>query len=143
MLRVHRSATSIGLLCASILLVASAPVQALDDDTPPTFAGLKSAFTCIPGPGGGKGITSSYRLTWEAATDNVTPSSEIVYKIYRATTSGGENFSRATYSTRGVTSFETPKLPSTKTFFFVVRARDRAGNIDSNTVEREGENLCE
>jgi hypothetical protein len=35
-----------------------------------------------------------------------------------------------------------PKLPSTETFYFVVRARDGAGNEDSNTVEREGLNLC-
>jgi hypothetical protein len=144
MLRLRRSATLIGLLCASVLLLSGAPVQALDDDTPPTFAGLQSAYTCIPGPGPVKGERTSYHLMWEAATDDVTPSSQIVYLIYRATTRGGENFSRPTYRTApGVTSFETPKLLATKTFYFVVRARDRAGNIDSNAVEREGQNLCE
>jgi hypothetical protein len=30
-------------------------------------------------------------------------------------------------------SFDTPKLPSAETFYFVVRPRDRAGNEDSNT----------
>ena len=142
MLRVLRYATSVGLLCASVSLVAIAPVQAMDD-TPPTFAGLQSAVTCIPGPIRLNGKTS-YQLTWEPATDNLTPSNEIVYKIYQATTSGGENFSKATYTTKpGVTSFNTPRLSEVKTFYFVVRARDRAGNEDSNTVEKEGQNLCE
>jgi hypothetical protein len=143
MLRVVRCVTSVGLLCASVSLVAIAPVQAMDDDTPPTFAGLQSAFTCIPGPIRLNGKTS-YHLTWEPATDNVTPSSEIVYKIYQATTSRGENFSKATYTTKpGVTSFNTPRLSEVTTLYFVVRARDRAGNEDSNTVEKEGQNLCE
>jgi hypothetical protein len=26
--------------------------------------------------------------------------------------------------------------------YFVVRARDRGGNIERNTVERQGQNLC-
>jgi hypothetical protein len=33
-------------------------------------------------------------------------------------------------------------LPTDVTFYFVVRARDQLGNRDSNTVEREGQNLC-
>jgi hypothetical protein len=112
------------------------------DQTPPTFAGIKSATTCIPGPVRLSGRTS-YHLSWEPATDNVTPPSEIVYKIYQATMPGGENFSKATYTTKpGVTSFNTPRLSEVKTFYFVVRARDRAGNEDANTVEKEGQNLC-
>ena len=112
------------------------------DHTPPTFAGLKSATTCIPGPIGG-GRTTSYHLSWDPATDDVTPSSEIVYDVYQATTSGGENFATPTYTTPpGATSFDTPQLPTDKYFYFVVRARDQAGNRDSNLVEREGANLC-
>ena len=66
-----------------------------------------------------------------------------MYDIYQATTAGGEDFSKPTYTThRGYTSFDTPPLPTDETFFFVVRARDLAGNRDSNTVEREGLNLC-
>ena len=33
-------------------------------------------------------------------------------------------------------------LPADETFYFVVRARDRAGNRDSNPVERQGVNMC-
>jgi hypothetical protein len=113
------------------------------DRTPPKFAGLKSATTCIPGPIGG-GRTTSYHLSWDRATDDVTLSSEIVYDVYQATTPGGEDFSVPTYRTPpGATSFDTPQLPTDETFYFVVRARDQAGNRDSNTVERQGVNLCD
>ena len=145
--RRRRSAAIVSLRLSivgvAVLLVAGAPAQARrQDPVPPKFAGLKSATTCIPGPIGPP-RTSSYHLTWEAATDNVTPSSKIVYNVYQATTAGGEDFSKPTYTTApGVTSFDTPQLPSEKYFYFVVRARDNAGNEDSNTIERQGQNLC-
>lgn len=108
----------------------------------PIFAGLKSATTCIPGPMT-VGETTSYYLQWEAATDRGTPSSKIVYNVYQSTKPGGEDFSTPTYTTAaGATSFETPKLPVENTYYFVVRARDTQGNEDSNTVEREGQNVC-
>jgi hypothetical protein len=124
-------------------LVTSPPAAAKwRDHTPPTFAGLKSATTCIPGPIG-PGRTSRYHLRWNPATDNLTPSSKIVYDVYRAPRSGGEDFSKPSYTTPpGATSFDTPPLPADKHFYFVVRARDRAGNRDSNKVERRGVNLC-
>ncbi len=56
---------------------------------------------------------------------------------------GEEDFSAPTYTTRrGVTTFDTPPLATDEYFYFVVRARDRAGNEESNTVEQEGQNLC-
>jgi hypothetical protein len=114
---------------------------AAPDRTPPTFAGLRSATTCIPGPIGGQ--SAGYRLSWDAATDDITPSTKIVYDIYQATMPGGEDFASATYTTRrGATAFTTPPLPADKLFYFVVRARDRAGNRDSNEIERAGVNLC-
>ena len=114
---------------------------ATPDRTPPTFAGLESATTCIPGPIGGQ--TASYRLSWDPATDGVTPSRKIVYDVYQASEPGDEDFSSATYTTsRGATSFTTQPLPADESFYFVVRARDRAGNRDANQVERQGVNLC-
>jgi hypothetical protein len=130
------------LLATALFLFASPSALARRDTTPPTFAGLKSATTCVPGPIGG-GRTTSYHLSWDPATDNRTPSSQIVYDVYQASTAGGEDFSAPTYTTpAGATSFDTPPLPTDKTFYFVVRARDRAGNSDSNKVERQGQNLC-
>lgn len=38
---------------------------------------------------------------------------------------------------------EHPPSATDEYFYFVVRARDRAGNEDSNKIEREGQNLCE
>src|SRR5467141_1992217 len=103
------------LLGAVVLLVISPPAEALrKDGIPPIFDGLKSATTCIPGPIY-EGRTTSYHLSWDPPTDT-TPA--------------------------GATSFDTPLLPADKTFYFVVRARDQAGNSDSNTVERQGVNLC-
>jgi hypothetical protein len=85
----------------------------------------------------------SYNLTWDAATDDVTPSSKIVYDVYTSTTSGGEQFSRPSWTAAvGATSFRTPAVSADTSSYFVVRARDRAGNEDRNKVERRGVNLC-
>ena len=125
-----------------LVVLEGTPAFAREDTIPPAFAGLKSATTCVPGPIGG-GRMTSYRLSWDAATDNRTPPSRIVYDVYQATAPGAEDFSVPTYTTRpGATSFATPELPAEQTFYFVVRARDRAGNSDSNKVERQGQNLC-
>ena len=130
------------LLVATVGLFASSSALAKKDSTPPQFSGLNSATTCIPGPIGG-GTTTSYRLSWEPATDNRTPRGQIVYDVYQATASGGEDFSAPTYTTGGGASFlVTPPLPAEQTFYFVVRARDKAGNSDSNKTERQGVNLC-
>ena len=112
------------------------------DRTPPVFAGIESASACTPGPQK-PGETTPFTLTWMAATDNVTPSSQIVYDVYESTTAGAENFSTPTWTTpAGATIFRTPGLPSHGTFYFVVRARDQAGNEDRNTVEVRGSDPC-
>jgi hypothetical protein len=54
---------------------ASTQAVQIIDRTPPTFAGLQRATTCIPGPVGGGTRSSLYSLRWVAATDDVTPSS--------------------------------------------------------------------
>ena len=141
-----RLATALGLVllvAAVVTSAVSAPAEARRrDNIPPTFDGLKSAITCIPGPVGGN-RSASYNLSWDPASDNVTPQKRMVYDVYQAETSGGEDFSTPTYTTPpGATSFATPQLPGDRYFYFVVRARDQAGNSDSNKVERQGQNLC-
>jgi hypothetical protein len=108
----------------------------------PTFAGLVSATTC-PSPRPVRPDLlprgSSYTLTWAAATDPVTPSSQLVYEIFVATAPGAENYATPTYTTApGATSFVTPLSQDQGTRYFVVRARNAAGREDSNTVERAG-----
>jgi hypothetical protein len=129
------------LVAAAFIVLGPWAAPNRQDLTPPTFAGLVSATACVPGPIGGR--TTSYTLRWDAATDNLTPSRRIVYDVYQAAAPGGEEFSTPTYTTRaGATSFATPELPADKAVYFVVRARDKAGNSDLNTVERQGQNLC-
>jgi hypothetical protein len=112
------------------------------DRTAPKFDGLEAATTCIPGPIGPP-HSSSYSLRWSAASDDQTPADQIVYDVYQATEAGGESFAAPTYTTApGAVSFTTPPLSSDKTWYFVVRARDSAGNRDSNRRERDGQNLC-
>jgi len=112
------------------------------DTTAPRFAGLERAFACTPGPQR-PGQTTPYTLSWTAASDNQTPSSQLVYEVYYATHSGAEDFHTPSWTTTpGVTSFRTPGLPSHGAAYFVVRARDRAGNEDHNTVERRGTDPC-
>lgn len=106
----------------------------------PSFAGLVSAIrTCppiqpaiIPMPIPEPDVT----LSWQAATDPNTPSSQIVYEIFYSAASGGENYSNPSWTTGpGATHF-TVELNSFANAFFVVRARDKAGNEDHNTIQR-------
>jgi hypothetical protein len=131
-----------GVLCPAYAIILrkfghfTLHVSSPGDHSPPRFAGLKSAFACTPGPQR-PGQTTPVTLTWNAATDDQTPSSGIVYDIFMTSTSGAEDYRRPTWTTSpGVTSYRTPGVPSHGTFYFVVRARDRAGNEDGNTVER-------
>jgi hypothetical protein len=111
------------------------------DMAPPRFAGLQSAFACTPGPQA-PGKKTPFHLTWTAAADDRTPSAQIMYDVYMSAVSGAEDFSKPTWTTPPGATFQTPGLPSHGTFFFVVRARDRAGNEDANRSERRGIDAC-
>ncbi len=98
------------------------------DTTPPVFAGLASATSTSP---------TTITLGWTAATDDVTPQSQLVYDIFQASASGGESYAGPTYTTSaGQTSYTVTGLLPQQTRYFVVRARDQAGNEASNTVEK-------
>jgi hypothetical protein len=112
------------------------------DHVAPRFAGLASASACTPGPQR-PGQTTPFSLTWKAASDNVTPQNKLVYDVFEATQPGAEDYGRASWTTApGATSFRTPGLPSHGLFYFVVRARDQAGNEDGNKIERRGVDPC-
>jgi CARDB len=116
---------------------------ALGDRRSPKFAGLERATTCIPGPATEPPISSRYGLQWQAASDDTTPATKLAYDIYQSTTPGAENLNKATYTSEpGAMSFTTPPLPADAAYYFIVRARDEAGNRDANRVERVGMNLC-
>jgi len=118
------------------------PVPTSGDTTPPSFGGLQRAFACTPGPQR-PGQTTPFNLGWQPASDDVTPGAQIVYDIYLASMPGGEDFNKPTWTTpAGVTSYVTPGLPSHGTYYFIVRARDAAGNRDANRVELHGVDPC-
>jgi hypothetical protein len=98
------------------------------DTQAPTFAGLQTASATGPG---------TIQLSWNAASDNVSNSSQIVYNVYRATSPGGFNFASPTYtSTAGATTFQATGLQPSTLYYFVVRAQDTAGNEDTNSVSK-------
>ena len=93
------------------------------DTTPPVFAGASAATA---GP-------SSITLSWAPATDDVTPTSDIVYAIYQASSPGGEDLGApAVVTPPGATSWAVGPLPPSTTFYFVVLAFDRAHNDDGH-----------
>ena len=103
------------------------PVTNPADTIPPTFAGLH--FTSVIS-------ISTTTLDWDPATDNVSQPANITYLIYQSTTPGGEVFTAPTYTApAGATSFGVTNLIPGTTYYFVVRAMDQAGNIDTNTAE--------
>lgn len=106
----------------------SATTQASGDVTPPVFAGLATADAMSD---------TQILLTWADATDNVTSTANMVYLVYQSTTSGGHSFTTPTYTTSaGLTAYTVGGLTAGTTYYFVVRARDEAGNNDTNTVQR-------
>jgi hypothetical protein len=112
------------------------------DVSPPNFAGLGTAFSCTPGPQR-PGETTPYNLSWKPASDDTTATAAIVYDIYYATRAGGEDFAKPSWTTPpGAISFRTPGLPSHGSAYFIVRARDAAGNEDRNSHEVAGIDPC-
>jgi len=112
------------------------------DVTPPVFAGLQRAFACTPGPRR-PGETTPFSLSWQPASDDETATAGIVYDVYFANRPGGEDFAQPTWTTApGATGFRTPGLPSQASAYFVVRARDAAGNEDRNSREVAGVDPC-
>jgi hypothetical protein len=97
------------------------------DKTPPVFAGATNATATS---------LTTIRVTWRPASDDVTPASRILYDVYSSLSSGHESFaSPTTTSAPGAFSVDVGGLLPLTTYFFVVRARDQAGNSDANTVE--------
>ncbi len=106
----------------------SATTLSPPDTTAPDFGGLSSAVTIS---------TTSLRLSWNSAADDTTASSNIVYNIYRSISPGGETYTSPSYTTGpGVTSYTVTGLSPGTTYYFVVRAKDEAGNTDDNTIEK-------
>ncbi len=97
------------------------------DTAPPTFGGAALALALTD---------TSIDVQWAAATDNLDPSSAILYNVYLSQVSGGQNLSVPDVTTPpGATSQGVGSLLAGTTYFFIVRAEDTSGNEDTNLVE--------
>jgi hypothetical protein len=97
------------------------------DKVPPVFAGVSSAST-----------TSDTRiaLTWDPASDDVTAPERISYVVYASKKSHAQDFSKPfAIVPAGSGGALMSQLDPGAPYFFVVRARDEAGNEDKNTKE--------
>jgi len=92
---------------------------------PTSFGGLNSAVAAVNGA----------TLSWSTA-QGIGP---FTYRVYQATSSGGENFASPVLTTNSLSAFISPLATGTtctNTYYFVVRAVDACGNSDANTVEQ-------
>jgi len=95
----------------------------LNNTAPPAPTGL-SATALVGG---------SIKLTWTASSPETNVSQ---YNIYRATTSGGQDYSSPTYTvSAGITTYTDTATTDGVTYYYVVRAQDAVGNIETNTNE--------
>jgi Fibronectin type III domain len=100
----------------------------LNDSTPPTFGGI-TGVTNIS--------STTLDLQWTAATDDHSAAADIVYDVYESATKGGEIYTKPTaVSAAGATTVTLSGLASNTLLYFVVRARDKAGNETTNIEEQ-------
>ncbi|MBI2062044.1 MAG: hypothetical protein HYT87_20215, partial [Nitrospirae bacterium] len=100
-----------------------------NDWTAPTFAGLTSATATSE---------TNVNLAWSAGSDTVTATGNIVYQICReAPQADCQGSFNATFTTSaGAVNYGDGSLTFGNQVYYVVRARDEAGNVDTNTVEK-------
>ncbi|MBL8714998.1 MAG: fibronectin type III domain-containing protein [Myxococcales bacterium] len=102
----------------------------LADTTPPTIGGAPTVKALGP---------TSLQVTWPPASDDVTDPKKLVYRVFMSTSTGGQDFSAPIGTViAGDTSYTVSGLDPAKTYYFVVRAVDEAGNVDSNKNEAKG-----
>lgn len=91
---------------------------------PPVFAGLAQVTAGI----------ESATLSWSAATG----ACAVTYHVYVATTSGGQDFNVALLSTNALSVNISPLSPGNTgptTYYFIVRASDACGGMETNLME--------
>lgn len=122
-----RAVNAAGLEDSNTATLSATPAA---DTTPPTFGGLTGA-----GPGG----SGAVKLKWSAASDDQTPPAAITYLVFMSATAGAEDFTSPVLVTApGATSATVDHLANaSQARFFVVLARDAAGNLSSTTNPKE------
>jgi len=102
------------------------------DETPPEFGGIVSAAALSE---------TEISLSWDPASDDRTSPADITYLIYMSTESQGQNLAIPSFMTTGMTSHTVTGLAPGTTYYFIVRAKDEADNIDTNTIEKSATTL--
>ena len=97
------------------------------DQVAPTFRGLTQAKADTP---------YSLRLSWSQASDDISRARDIEYRAFLAETSGAQDFGKPKSAIVGTSSGLVGGLRPGGRYFVIVRAVDRAGNMDKNTVEK-------
>ncbi len=114
-----------------------------DDTQPPVFAGLKT-LNAVPNSsalgqvGQAVGLNGKFKavLAWDAATDNVSRTPDLVYRVYRTDKMWQFDFTKPLATTSpGVTNYTDNTLADGKIYYYVVRAVDERGNEDSNFTQ--------
>jgi hypothetical protein len=109
-------------------IVYTINIPAQQQRSAPSFGGLSSA-TAVS--------TSEIDLAWSAGSDTVDPASSLTYRIYMATSSGGENYNSASFTTAaGATTYKVTGLSASKAYYFVVRAVNTVNLADTNTTQK-------
>ncbi|MBL8033321.1 MAG: DUF1554 domain-containing protein [Leptospiraceae bacterium] len=101
------------------------------DNTNPTFAGATSATA---------NSSSQITLGWSAATEAT--STPVSYEVCRSTTAGSCNSSFSVFATTASTGYINSGAASRTNYYYVVRARDAAGNREANTVQVSARTWC-
>lgn len=96
------------------------------DLSPPLFNGLSGLYNLSNQNG-------TILLEWDEAVD---PSPPIMYNVYMATVSGGQDFNSPNMTTNLTWILVSGLDLVNKSYYFVVRAEDSWGNEDNNTVEK-------
>ncbi len=106
---------------------------ATGDKTAPRFSGLTTATATG---------TTTVDLQWSAASDDRSAASQITYQVFVATGSLRQNFATPSFQTApGATMYTVSGLDLATKYYFIVRARDEAGNSDGNLTERSATTL--
>lgn len=115
-----------GIPRAQTFLGSYVPDTSAVDQHPPTFAGVVSVDTLM--------LTSA-KLHWLAGSDDITSTANLIYAVrYGTTVTAATTGSELVCSTPGATSVIVPGLTPGTLYYFGVRARDGAGNEDSNIL---------
>lgn len=98
------------------------------DTAAPRFAGITRATPVSP---------TSVEVCWSAGTDAQSAPDSLVYQVFDGPTPGAIDFNRpAPYATSGGATCMIVPVPMAEATCFSVRARDLAGNADTNTVSQ-------